>query len=208
MVARLNKYTVEEYMQKHIFGPLGMTSTTFRLEKYPEMEQRLVKMLQRSETGSVVQSVNPWPTPAEEDCAGAGLYSTSDDYLKVFGDLLQETPVLLKADTVKSMFAPQLAKNSPALQQLHVSIPVKAMTGLREVHESVNWGLGGAYIEEDVEDTKKGSLMWGGFPNLIWFANRTQGLAGLYASQLLPPMDPASSHLAHKFMEHVWQLRS
>jgi len=51
-----------------------------------------------------------------------------------------------------------------------------------------------------------GSLCWGGLPNIKWFANRDRGVAGMYATQLLPPGDELSSGLATKFNQEVWRV--
>jgi hypothetical protein len=42
---------------------------------------------------------------------------------------------------------------------------------------------------------KAGSLSWGGYPNLMWWIDRSGGLAGIYGSQVCPPGDPASIKL-------------
>ncbi|KAJ4983629.1 beta-lactamase [Stagonosporopsis vannaccii] len=207
IVKRLNKVSLEDYLEKHVFGPLGMTSTTFRLEKHPELSKRLVKMKKRTQSGILEESENLWPTTAPEDCGGAGLYSTGDDYAQVLNELLQDKPKILKPETVELMFSPQLEKGSPAIGDLHRSIMVEAMTGIADVDDGVNFGLGGLYIENDVGPCKGHSLIWGGLPNLYWFANRRDTLAGFYASQILPTMDPESVYIARQFLKDVFRAK-
>jgi hypothetical protein len=41
-------------------------------------------------------------------------------------------------------------------------------------------------------------------PNLVWFANREHGLAGFYASQILPPGEPKTLELVGAFQREFW----
>ncbi|KAI8933951.1 hypothetical protein NX059_008725 [Plenodomus lindquistii] len=205
IVSRLNNVSLEDYLRKHIFDPLGMNSTTFHLDLHPELTPRLVKMTRRTENGTLSESKNLWPDSVPEECGGAGLYSSSDDYIKVLSDLLRAKPKLLKPETVELMFAPQLERGSLAQRALHDSSMTRAMTGIKEPNVAINFGLGGMYMEEDVGSYKKGSLVWGGLPNLFWFANRLNRVAGLYASQVIPAGDPKSVHLAQEFMNDMYQ---
>ncbi|KAJ0423117.1 beta-lactamase/transpeptidase-like protein [Aspergillus carlsbadensis] len=196
LVARLNGVSLEEYCQTHIFGPLALVSTTFRLANRPDVKERLVDTSERSADGTLKPSVRPWPDEAPEDCAGGSLYSSSDDYVKLLADLLSDHPRVLAEATVESMFAPQLEGESRGIKDLEAATIFTAMTGITGSKGGINWGLGGL----------KGSLVWGGLPNLIWFANREQGIAAFYASQVLPPGDPHSGRLANGFMEEVWRI--
>ncbi|KAL5331431.1 hypothetical protein ACEPPN_000961 [Leptodophora sp. 'Broadleaf-Isolate-01'] len=202
-VARLNKVPLEEYLQEHVFGPLGMSSTTFRLERHPELANRRVKTTKRTEAGILEEATCLWPEHAPEDCAGAGLYSTSDDYAKVLSELIRDKPTVLKPETISLMFAPQLERGSQAMRDLHNYPMAHAITGTKDANNAINFGLGGLYIEEDVGNHKKDSLIWGGLPNLFWFANRARGTGAFYASQVLPPGDPKSIQLSQEFIKYI-----
>lgn len=209
LVSRLNhNLPLEEYMQENIFKPLGLEFTSFRVEKHPELKSRLVSTSERQTDGTLKPSKQLWTEHAPEDCAGGGLYSTVDDFIKIIGDLLRDTPILLKKDTVEQMFKGQLPQGSNALKGLsEASDIVFAMTGMSDVTEGVNFALGGMYMEEETT-MKKGTLCWGGLPNLYWFANRDEGIAGFYASQVLPPGDAISGKLARDFFQSVFRLGS
>ncbi|KAJ5214349.1 Beta-lactamase family protein [Penicillium cf. viridicatum] len=149
-----------------------------------------------------------WTDIAPDDCAGAGLYSTVDDFIKVIGDLVKDSPILLNRETVEQMFNEQFPQGSKALQGLGETPEILfAMTGMRDLTKGVNFALGGIYIEEDTT-MKKGTVCWGGLPNLYWFANRSEGVAGFYASQMLPLGDPPSGKLARAFFQEVFRLNS
>lgn len=209
IVARLNNTTLEEYLKKNVFEPLAMQSSTFRLEKHPEIQARLIRTVRRTENGDLEETDRPWPDHAPEDCAGSGMFSTVQDYLKVLCDLIKDEPTLLKRETIdKLLFTPQLPENSPALKALLASTDITGtMTGVSNSDKGLNWGLGGLLLQEDVGVLKKGTVTWGGFPNLYWFMNRECGVAGMYASQVVPPGDPESAALAQQFMKAVSEFR-
>ncbi|KAH8809326.1 putative penicillin-binding protein [Xylogone sp. PMI_703] len=206
IVARLNKITLEEYFQKHILGPLGMKSTTFRLEKHPEIKQRLMSMTGRTDDGGLKEITRSWPDFAPEDCGGGGLYSSVPDYLRLIGDLIKDKPILLQLDTIKrELFTPQFDRGSASLKGLiEAADTVSAMTGVKGVNEHVNWTLGGLYIQEDIGSLKRGTLAWGGLPNLSWFIDPEYRIAALCAGQLMPPGDEKSIRIAQRFLEEVW----
>ncbi|KAJ0420340.1 beta-lactamase/transpeptidase-like protein [Aspergillus carlsbadensis] len=204
LVERLHNMSLEAYVQKHICKPLGLTSMTFRLREHPEVAARLVSTNERQETGEFRASKMLWPDNPIDDAAGAGLFSTVDDFVKVLGDLLKDAPVLLKQETVNQIFTPQFPDGSAALKGLRDNSEVFAsLTGVRDVGESVNYGLGAFLYQADAGVVKQGTLIGGGLQNLLWFVNRERGVAGMMATQILPPGDPTTSELARAFVETI-----
>ncbi|KFY21679.1 hypothetical protein V493_07203 [Pseudogymnoascus sp. VKM F-4281 (FW-2241)] len=153
-------------MQENIFKPLGLEFTSFRLETHPEIKSRLVNTTERQTDETLKPSKRLWTDHAPEDCAGAGLYSTVDDFIKIIGDLVRDSPILLKEKTVQQMFRGQLPRGSNALKGLNETPDILfAMTGMSDHTKGINFALGGLYIEEETT-MKKGTLCWGGLPNL------------------------------------------
>jgi hypothetical protein len=88
-----------------------------------------------------------------------------------------------------------------------------------------DWGLGGLLLTGDAPDGKKaGTMIWGGYPNLIWvrhvklalgdgmliayqWVDRKSDLCGLYAGQLLPTGDAKCAALNRKFEEGMYKAR-
>ncbi|KAH6967591.1 putative penicillin-binding protein [Ilyonectria sp. MPI-CAGE-AT-0026] len=209
LVSRLNhNIPLEEYMQENIFLQLGLVSTSFRLEKHPEIQNKLASTSERQGDGNLKRAQKLWTDHAPEDCAGAGLYSTVEDFMKILGDLLKDSPTLLAKENVEEMFKGQLGKGSMAFKGLHESPDnLAAMVGLRDI-EGANFALGGMYMEEQNGVMKPATLLGAGLPNLYWFANRNEGVAGFYASQVLPPGDPLSGQLAMAFFQEAFRLNS
>ncbi|KAJ0418342.1 beta-lactamase/transpeptidase-like protein [Aspergillus carlsbadensis] len=207
LVSRLNNnIRLEEYMEENIFKPLRLEATSFRLENHPEIKDKLVGTSTRQLDGTFVSSPNLWPLNAPDDCAGAGLYSTVEDFTKVIGDLVRDSPVLLKKETVQQLFMGQFDKGSSALNMFRGTPELSRLIGVNDIEKGANAALGGMYLQEQTETMQPGTLLWAGLPNLYWFANRDKGLAGFYASQVLPPADPASAKLAFAFFQEVFGL--
>ncbi|PKS08592.1 hypothetical protein jhhlp_004978 [Lomentospora prolificans] len=205
LVARLNNTTLEEYLQENMFKPLRMTSTTFRLEKRPDIKARLLKTVERVD-GALKDSVKLWPDRAAEDCGGAGLYTSVTDFVKVLHDLIRDEPTLLMKETVENeMFHAHFAPDSATLRKLTASADiVAAMTKTTET-KGINYGLGGMYAEGAVGTVPKGTLVWGGLPNLVWFMNREKGVAAFFATQVLPPGDRQCGELVGEVVEEVFR---
>ncbi|CZR68245.1 related to transesterase [Phialocephala subalpina] len=208
LVTRLNgNVSLEDYMQENIFKPLGLTSTSFRLQQHPEIKERLVSMTERQQDGTLKPAQHIWPEAAPEDCGGRGLYSTVQDFTAILADLIKESPTILRRETVNQMFRGQFAKGSAALKDLLNSREfISPLTVTGDATAGFNFGLGGMYAEQQVGVWGKGTLFWGGLPNLYWFANRDEGVAGIYASEVLPPSDQTSRNLSMAFMEEAFRL--
>jgi hypothetical protein len=70
-----------------------------------------------------------------------------------------------------------------------------------------DYALGGLILTSDSPDGKKAGIMiWGGYPNLIWWIDRKAGLCGLYAGQVVPPGDAKCAALTRKWEEGVYGL--
>lgn len=210
LVSRLNNMSFEDYLQENVWKPLGRSSTTFRPWEHPEIEAREAGMAVRTPDGGLAPVGSILPRPAPDDMGGIGLYSTVDDYVAVLADLISPQPKLLKPETADEFFTPQLGVDSPAwkglLQSQHIWAP---LTGLApdasdEVLRKMDFGLSGVYVVEDTDSLPAGTLSWWGMPNLTWFANRKVGVAGMLATQLLPPGDNVPIELSGKLREVVF----
>jgi CubicO group peptidase (beta-lactamase class C family) len=210
MVQRLNNdQTLGSYMDEHIFTPLGLKSTTFHLDQRSDIKSRVVPAAKRTPDGGLIENRAPvWIETVTEHSGGGGLWSSVQDYILVLADLIKPTPTLLKVDTITTLLgAPQIPEDSPALKPLiqarggAISANAAAVTT-----PSLNYGLGGLTTTRDTDVLPKASLSWGGLPNLKWFINRDQGVAAMYASQVLPPGDKKSIDLSNAFFKEALRL--
>ena len=159
-----------EYMQKHVWGPLGMISTTFNLESKPDIKAGKVDMSARLPTGQLVPLPTPvYPSPAEDDLGGVGSYSTAPDYMKLLTSLLSKDGKLLKDSTIDEMFRPQLL--NPKYMEEAIAAPEnrKLLAGNIPPGLKMDYGLSGMInLEPMATGRQPGSMQWGGMPNLFW----------------------------------------
>jgi CubicO group peptidase (beta-lactamase class C family) len=210
MVERLNNgQTLGSYMEEHIFKHLGLTSTSFHLDQRDDIKARLVPAAKRGEDGKLSENQAPvFAESMKEHSGGGGLWGSALDYLKVLADLISPKPTLLKAETIETLLAaPQIPKDSPALQSLvGARSGAIAANAAATTEPTLNYGLGGLVLTKDSEFLPKGTLSWGGLPNLKWFLNREHGVAAIYASQILPSGDKHSIDLSNAFFSEVIRL--
>ncbi|KAL1645043.1 hypothetical protein SLS58_004114 [Diplodia intermedia] len=205
---------LEDYFIANIFTPLGMKSSTFLLSRRPDLRARLVQTVQRSsdpDENFVPAAV--WHADPPVDCMGGrGVYSTVEDYTAVLRDLLQPSSKLLKKDTVDMLFAPQLQPGSAAHRALVEEFPpdVPLLGGLVEVGVHFNIALAGMILCSDNPELGRttNTLTWAGAGNLLWFINREanggDGVAAMFATQVMPDADERVRQVVKGFVKEVW----
>lgn len=168
MVERTNgNIRLGDYMKKHIWGPLGMNLTTFRLAEHEEVRARLVKITARvPEVGLVANPPLPYPAPnPKDDEGGAGAYSAATDYIKILTSLLKDDGKLLKPETVKEMFTPQLEGGGKYLKTVlqNPELATVMMAGM-PIERDWNWGLGGTIVLDGIPGrASPGTMVWAPF---------------------------------------------
>lgn len=203
MVERVNGgISLEDYMKKNIWEPLGVTSICFYPKRHPEVMAKLVDMSDRGAGLSVFgTAAHPdakviytgntvWNLETDGCSGGAGGYGAPLDYHKLLHSLLVDDEKVLKKSTTAQMFEPQLndASREAIMEKLKIPIMNDIMGGL-PMGTKIDWGIGGAMLMQDTEGKKEGSMYWGGYPNLVWFIDRKGGMAGIMGSQINPPGD-------------------
>jgi CubicO group peptidase (beta-lactamase class C family) len=178
-------------MKENIWDPLGITEMTFFLSTRPEMQARVAHMSRRGVSNSTTDKQNvlvyapiqPVLEPDVEDClGGSGIFTSPRELFKVIHAVLlasgplasDTTPIppaqLLRRSTVDSMFRPQLGVHSREALQRVAEIPrLNRMMGGMPTSASRDWGLGGLLLMDDLPGWRgKGTMTWGGNPNLTW----------------------------------------
>ncbi|GFF30965.1 uncharacterized protein Rv1367c/MT1414 [Aspergillus udagawae] len=208
MVERVNgDMKLGEYMQRHIFDPLGIRDMTFSISARQDMQCRLVQCWERSETGGMKKAhYSMRPQPVEEHFGGGGLYASAIDLLKVYRAILQKDCRILGEEMVDLMFTPQL-QHTIGLDNLANCPPSYTNSILNSVPSTIpiNFGLGGLLNLQSVVGRRGShSLTWSGVANCYWWIDPQNGIAGVYLSQLLPPGEPEAVELLSKFEETVY----
>ena len=173
--------------------PLGMADTAFVLT--PAMRTRRAAMHQRDRDGGLTPIAFELPEAPEVWMGGSGLFGTVPDYLRFLrmwlNDGMGESGRVLKPETVA--FAARDQLGGMAIRCLtstsrSVTHDAEFFPGLLKT-----WGLT-FMVNDEVAPTGRpaGSIGWAGLGNLYYWIDRRNGVAGFWASQFFPFMDPAA----------------
>jgi CubicO group peptidase (beta-lactamase class C family) len=198
MVERVTKQTLNDYMREHIWEPLGMKSTTFRLRERPDISERRADISKRAEDGTLIPMIERVvgnDTP--DDRGGGGLHSSTGDYVKLLIALLKNDGTLMKPETVDALlFEPCLSSAAREALQANRTAGHKKdqedpmlMNGM-EVAGRVDYAPAGLVeLDSKPGGRSENSVGWGGYPNLTWVMDRKSGIIFFSGTQIIPPGD-------------------
>ena len=208
MVEAVSGQTLGQYLTDHIFEPLGMRDTAFKIT--PSMNARLAKIHARTADDSLepmdlVLEQNP-----EFEMGGGGLYSTVGDYLKFVRMILNNGSAdgtqVLRPETVAEMSVNQMGdcrvcKLTTVMPEF--SADAEFFPGMDKT-----WGLSFMINTEQAPTGRAaGSLAWAGLANSFYWIDPTNGIAGVYLTQILPFADKKSLSLYLDFERTVYENR-
>ncbi|KAL7920722.1 beta-lactamase/transpeptidase-like protein [Trichoderma austrokoningii] len=209
-VEQISGLTLNAYFQKYIFEPLGIKDMTMFPSK--DMQNRLAYMHTRTPDGIirprdhllrlplVVNPDNLAETRRVFNSGGAGLFATPRDYCKVLAVLLNDGTCpqtghqLLRKETVDEMFRNQIPQYpNYSRQGIPASKPelTNAISELYSVPENPPQGWGLTFMKTNGSRTGRSAdaVHWAGLPNLWWWCDRENGVAGIVCTQILPFVD-------------------
>ncbi|GKT48778.1 acyltransferase LovD [Colletotrichum spaethianum] len=211
LIERATGMTLEQYMQDNICAPLGVTDMTFKLQERPGMMARRADMSKRDEEGVPrIEEASYYQSDPEDCFGGMGIFASPAAFMAFLQSLLAKDGKLLSADTVEAMLRPQL--DDECEQSLNDELDARQETNhgglLPQVGIKRSHGLGGLLILEDCDGgdwRQKGSMGWGGFPNLYWCIDPAAGLCILIAFQLIPWADKKCVELGRLFERAMYE---
>ncbi|QQX88949.1 beta-lactamase family protein [Cupriavidus necator] len=180
-----------DYLERHLTGPLGMSSTGF--QPSPEMRARLSKMHTRDNDGKLSVMAFAQQQNSEFEPGGSGLYSTAADYLKFLRMILNRGRAggqqIVKPETVDLMS--RNAIGPLRVGQLHTAIPFLSRNAEFFPDTPKTWSLA-FMINESKAPTGRsaGSMAWAGLANTYFWIDPAKRIAGLAMMQLFPFVDP------------------
>lgn len=209
---RATGLSLNDYFQKHIFQPIGLKN--INMFPTPDMLSKLAWMNKRTpdgklypnEAGHINRKSLYAKTKAEIEttfnAGGAGLFARPVEYCQVIATLLNDGKhpktgaQILKKETVEEMFTNQIP-DMPDYGRQGIDPPrldlSNALPALYPEADDANgkpgaqgWGLTFFLHLQDSAVHSKGTGWWAGLPNLFWWADRTKGVGGIIASQILP----------------------
>jgi methyl acetate hydrolase len=204
-VERVSGQSLGDYMAEHIFAPIGMTDTGFRLT--PERRARLVAMHARGEDGTLTPIEFEIPQEPEFQMGGGGLYGTAADYLAFARVFLNEGRAdghaVLKPETVRTMTANAIG--DLRVRALKTAAPASSRDAEFFPGMVKKWGLGFMISTETVPSGRAAmSLAWAGLGNTYFWIDPANDVAGVILMQLLPFADPQALALLDSFEKAVY----
>jgi methyl acetate hydrolase len=181
---------LDAYLRDHLFQPLGMTDTGFRIG--PSQRDRLVGMHARAPDGSLA----PIPFEIEQEpefhMGGGGLYGTAGDYIKFTRMILNRGKAdghqVLRPETIATMCENHIGE----LEMTRMIAAIPAVTNDVELYPDIvkKWGLSFMInTAATPEGRSAGSLAWAGLANTYYWIDPARGITGVILMQLLPFAD-------------------
>lgn len=205
MVERASGQHLEDYFREHIFTPLGMKDTSFKLS--PSQRSRLASMHARGSDGSLTPIAFEVPQEPEFFMGGGGLYSSGPDYLRfermLLGRGTLEGSQVLRPETVDAMFENHIGELTVGLLQTAIprsSNDAEFFPGLLK-----RWGLGFMInVDEAPTGRSGGSLAWAGLGNTYYWIDPTKRVVGIILTQILPFADESVLRLFSDFESAIY----
>jgi methyl acetate hydrolase len=181
---------LDAYLRDHLFMPLGMTDTGFKITG--AQRKRLVAMHARGPDGSLA----PMPFELEQDpefhMGGGGLYGTAGDYIKFTQMILNKGRgngnQVLKPETVAVMGQNHIG----VLNVTKMTTAINWATNDVDLYPDMTkkWGLSFLInTAKTPEGRSPGSLAWAGLANTYFWIDPARNVAGVILMQLLPFAD-------------------
>ena len=206
VVEAMSGQKLDRYFQEHIFGPLGMKDTSFKIS--PSQRARLATVHQRGEGGALAPIEFGLPEDPEFLMGGGGLYGTAGDYLTFARMIMQDGSFkgvqVLRPETVALM-------SQNHIGPIEVGVFKTAMPALSHDIElfpgmSKKWGLSFLINTQPAPTGRSaGSLAWAGLANTFFWIDRAKRVCGVFLSQLLPFYDPAAIDVFGRFETEVYR---
>ncbi|KKY39582.1 putative beta-lactamase family protein [Diaporthe ampelina] len=176
---------------------------------------RVAAMAQRAGDGGFArgdQGIPPLPARGEAFCYGGhGGFVRGDAPIKVLRSLLAGGGGgLLGPAAAAEMLRAQLtpAQRGSINEGLMYTAPAFERTAARGVKRgTMDHSLcGNVDVEGQPWGRGKGTVMWGGAPNIKWFLDREKGLCGFFGAALLPSGDPTYVDVELEFEKAVYEM--
>jgi methyl acetate hydrolase len=181
---------LDTYLRDHLFEPLGMTDTGFKIGE--QQRARLVGVHARGGDGSLA----PIPFEIEQDpefhMGGGGLYGTAGDYTRFTQMILNKGRgngnQVLKPETVALMGQNHIGD----LGMTRMTSAVAFATNDVDLYPGMDkkWGL--SFLINTAmtpEGRSPGSLAWAGLANTYYWIDPARDITGVILMQVLPFAD-------------------
>jgi methyl acetate hydrolase len=181
---------LDAYLRDHLFSPLGMTDTAFKIGD--AQRQRLVAVHARGEDGSLTTIPFEVEQNPEFHAGGGGLYGTAADYIKFTQMILNKGRgngnQVLKPETIAAMGENHIGE----LNMTGLTSYMAPLTNDVDFFPDIakKWGLSFLInTARTPEGRSPGSLAWAGLANTYYWIDPVRDVTGVILMQVLPFAD-------------------
>ncbi|WP_326548032.1 serine hydrolase domain-containing protein [Mycolicibacterium sp. ND9-15] len=190
VVEAVSGQTLADYLAEHVYGPLGMTDSTFAPSD--EQRARLLPIRFRAPDGGLVTTELDLPAESEWDAAGHGSYGTIADYGRFVRAWLNGGELdgarILNEETMELALRDHL-DGAPLPKTMEPTVP-ELSNPVESLDVPQGWGLGFHLYLTDLPGMRNaGSADWSGLFNSFFWIDRKAGIGAVIATQLLPFFD-------------------
>jgi len=206
LVEAVSGMNLEQYFQRNILEPLGMSDTSFIFPK--EKFDRLVSRSQRQNGGPLQEVPRTLPPRPAAFNGGGGLNSTAPDYIRFMQIILRYgrsgvRDEILTAKSVEMMSINQIGDLGAG--RLKTFLPNTSSDV--DLHPGAvdKWGLG--FLINTVAypgGRSAGSLAWAGVYNTFYWIDPPRGMCAVIMMQFLPFVDKEAVGLLGDFERAVY----
>ena len=205
LVEKVSGQSLEAYLRRNLFEPLGMRDTYFDVP--PEKEARRVAVHQRAGNGSLAEQPRAPAKPAAFLSGGGGLSSTAPDYLK-FAQALMAGGRLGQARILRPQSVATMGRNQiGALECCPFSslMPQLIKDGTELPGGLDKFGLGFAVNTRPLGRGRgANTLSWAGVFNTFFWIDRDRRVCAVLMSQMAPFLDDGPRALLEDFDRAVY----
>ncbi len=181
---------LDVYFRDHLFAPLGMNDTGFRLEE--ARRRRLVTVHKRESDGSLKPIAFEVVQNPEFYTGGGGLYGTAGDYIKFTQMMLNKGSgnghQILRPETVALMGENHIGELNMRPMKSAVANATNDVDLFPDIVKK--WGLSFLInTERTPEGRSPGSLAWAGLANTYYWIDPVRDVTGVILMQVLPFVD-------------------
>ncbi|QWG18347.1 beta-lactamase family protein [Bradyrhizobium sediminis] len=181
---------LDAYLRDHLFAPLGMTDTAFKIGD--AQRQRLVGVHARGADGSLTTIPFEVEQNPEFHAGGGGLYATAADYIKFTQMILNKGRgngnQVLKPETIAAMGENHIGE----LNMTGLTSYMAPLTNDVDFFPDIvkKWGLSFLInTARTPEGRSPGSLAWAGLANTYYWIDPSRDITGVILMQVLPFAD-------------------
>jgi CubicO group peptidase (beta-lactamase class C family) len=201
VVERVTGKALGDVLAERIWGPLGMTDTTFAPSE--EQRARLMAVHQRQADGSLAPSPHDIPQAPEFHAAGHGSYGTGRDYGRFISMLLAGGGEVLRPETIDLAFSDHLG--GAPLPDRTISTEPELVNEFDALPFPQGWGLGFHLTLVDLDGMRRaGTGDWAGLFNSYFWVDRAAGVGAALLTQVLPFFDARVVELLVGFEQAVY----